>query len=83
MLSVKDNLITIRGLIIPVDWDDGGKATAVAASTFEEEEYLLDYSKKIDRLLSLIHKEVEVTGYVREKNGKKTMTVKEFHLKRT
>jgi hypothetical protein len=83
MLSAKDTLITIRGLIIPVNWDERGKVTAIAASTFDEEEYLLDYNKEIDRLFSLIRKEVEVTGYVRKEKGKKIMKVQKFHLKRT
>jgi hypothetical protein len=83
MLNTNDRLITIRGLIIPVNWDEGGKVTAIATSTFEEEEYLLDYNKKIDRLFSLIRKEVEVTGYVRKEEGKKIMKVQKFHLKRT
>ncbi|MGD9320691.1 MAG: hypothetical protein PVH99_12025 [Desulfobacteraceae bacterium] len=83
MLSVDDRLITIRGLIIPVNWDEMGKVTAIAASTFDEEEYMLDYNKKIDRLFSLIRKEVEVTGYVRKEKGKKIMKVQKFHVKRT
>jgi hypothetical protein len=83
MLRLKNNLITIRGLIIPAKWDDGGKVTAVATSTFDEEEYLLEYNKEIDRLFSLVRKEVEVTGYVREENGKKIIKVQKFHLKRT
>jgi hypothetical protein len=83
MLTAKGKLITIRGLIMPVNWDERGNVTAIAASTFDEEEYLLDYNKKIERLFPLIRKEVEVTGYVRVENGKKVMTVKKFHLKRT
>ncbi|MGD9041741.1 MAG: hypothetical protein PVH82_19020 [Desulfobacteraceae bacterium] len=83
MLTAKGKLITIRGLIMPVNWDERGNVTAIATSTFDEEEYLLDYNKKIDRLFPLIRKEVEVTGYVRVENEKKVMTVKKFHLKRT
>ena len=82
MLSAEDRLTTIRGLIIPVNWDDRGEVTEIATSTFDEEEYLLDYNKKIDRLFSLIRKEVEVTGYVRTEKGKKIMKVQKFHLKR-
>jgi len=82
MLSAKDRLITIRGLIIPVNWDERGKVTAIAASTFDEQEYLLEHDKTIDPLFSLIRKEVEVTGYVRQEKGKKIMTVQEFHLNR-
>lgn len=83
MLNAKGRLITIRGLIIPVNWDERGKVTAIAASTFDEEEYLLEHDKKLNPPFSLIRKEVEVTGYVREEKGKKIMTVQEFHLKRT
>lgn len=83
MLNAKSKLITIRGLIMPVNWDERGKVTAIAASTFDEEEYLLEYNKKIDQLFSLLRKEVEVTGYVREEEGEKVMMVKKFHLKRT
>ncbi len=79
----KDRLITIQGLIIPVNWDEKGRVTAIAASTFDEEEYLLDHNTKVEPLFSLVRKEVAVTGYVREEMGKKIMTVQKFHLKRT
>ena len=83
MLSAKDRLVTIRGLIIPVNWDEKGKVTAIAASAFDEEEYLLVNNKKVEPLFSLIRKVVEVTGSVREERGKKIMTVQKFHLNRT
>lgn len=83
MLNAEDRLITVRGLLVPAAWDEKGEVTAIATSTFDEEEYLLDYNKKIDRLLLLVQKEVEVSGYVRNEKGKKIMKVQKFHLKRT
>jgi 5S rRNA maturation endonuclease (ribonuclease M5) len=74
-------IITIRGIVIPVDWDEKGKVIAAALSTHKEDEYLIDHDYKGQELLHHIQKEVEVSGVVRKNNGKKIIVVQKYILK--
>lgn len=76
-----NNLVTISGIVIPVDWDEKGNVVAVAVSTCDEVEYLIDRHEKGEELLSLIRKEVEISGLVHEDKGSKTIAVKKYRLK--
>ncbi len=67
--------ISLRGIVIPVDWDEEGNALKVALLTAHEKEYLLRDDGNSSRLLSLLRQEVDVTGTVREEAGKKVITV--------
>lgn len=69
-------LITIKGIVIPVDWDEKGNATAVAISTHTEEEYLVSNDSKGKELLKFVRDRVEVTGPVMEVAGIKIIKVK-------
>lgn len=72
---------TIAGIIIPIDWDDYDDVTRVAIQTSEEEEYLVDQTKKGKELLDFIEEEVEVTGSVREdEDGNFIIEVNEYGL---
>jgi 5S rRNA maturation endonuclease (ribonuclease M5) len=68
-------IITLRGIVIPVDWDEEGEVIAAALSTHNEEEYLIDHDHMGRKLMEYIHNEVEVRGVVRKKNNKKTITI--------
>lgn len=69
----------IRGLVIPVEWDDEGQATAVAISAFDETEYWVTRGAKGARLLALVHREVEVHGLVQDMgSGKKLIRVERY-----
>ena len=72
----KNRIITIRGIVIPVDWDQMGKPVSAAIATHTEEEYLIISDSKGKKLLDLIRKGVEVTGSVKEIAGIKIIKVK-------
>jgi len=75
------NLTTIRGLVIPVDWDDKGNVTATAISTHLEEEYLVDQDAWGEALLAFLRQRVKVSGSVAlKKDGKKVITVKKYEV---
>jgi len=78
---VGERLITIRGIVIPVDWDEKGKVVAAAISTHNEDEYLIDNDYKGEKLLHFVQEEVEVSGIARKNKDKKTITVKKYILK--
>ena len=77
-LKVGERLITIKGIVIPVDWDKEGKVVAAAISTHDEDEYLIDNNHKGRELLDLLQEEVQVTGIMREVDGKKAITAKMY-----
>jgi hypothetical protein len=74
-------LTTLRGLVIPVDWDDKGNVTATAISTHLEEEYLVDQNAWGEALLAFLRQRVKVSGsIVLKEDGKKVITVKKYEV---
>jgi hypothetical protein len=75
------NLTTIRGLVIPVDWDDKGNVTATAISTHLEEEFVVDQNAWGEALLAFLRQRVKVSGsVVLKEDGKKVITVKRYEV---
>ena len=70
--------VSIKGILIPVDWDDKGNVTKAAILTANEDEYIVEEKEKGKKLLGLMQQAVEVSGVVREKAGKKMITVEKF-----
>jgi 5S rRNA maturation endonuclease (ribonuclease M5) len=73
-------VITIRGIVIPVDWDEKGTVIAAALSTHNEEEYSIDHDYKGAELLRYIRKEVQVSGVARKNNNKKEITITTYEV---
>ena len=70
------NLVTIRGVLVPVRWSDDGKITAVGISGFDECDYLIKSSHSLDYWLSLLRDEVEILGAITgEAQGLKVIEV--------
>ena len=71
----------MRGLVVPVDWDDKGNVIATAISTHLEEEYLVDQNAWGEALLAFLRQRVKVSGSIIVKeDGKKVITVKKYEL---
>lgn len=75
-----NELFSIRGLVVPVDWDETGKVTAVAISTFDEEEYIVSRKGKGSELLTFLRKVVEVEGIPSVVEDERMITVKRYRL---
>lgn len=75
------NPVTIRGIVIPADWDEKGNVVAVAVSTYDEVEYLIENHEKERELKAVIREEVEVSGIVREEKKKLIMKIKDYRIK--
>ena len=74
-------LATVRGLVIPVDWDDKGNVIATAISTQLEEEYLVEQNAWGEALLAFLRQRVKVSGSVAVKEGgRKVITVKRYEV---
>jgi hypothetical protein len=51
---VDEKLTTIKGIVIPVDWDEKGKVVTAAISTQTEDEYVIHKNYKGKELLDLL-----------------------------
>ena len=75
------SLTTVRGLVVPVDWDDKGNVIATAISTHLEEEYLVDQNAWGEALLAFLRQRVKVSGSIAVKeDGKKVITVNKYEV---
>ena len=82
MMSHSDHKqITIRGLIVPSEWDDTGNVISISISTFNEDEYLVDKDSISKKLLSYMREGVEASGFVREEEGMKRIKIKRYRIK--
>lgn len=70
----------IRGLVIPVDWDDKGNVTATAISTHLEEDYLVEQDARGEALLAYLRQRVKVSGSIVLKDGKKVILVRKYEV---
>ena len=71
----------VRGIIVPVDWDENGNVIGLTLQTTNEEEYFIDQNRKGEELVAFIHHKVEVAGTVREgAYGNALINVKRFRL---
>ena len=77
----EDRQATIRGLVVPVEWNEKGNVTATAISTNYEEEYLIDQNAWGEALLAFLRERVKVSGsIIQNKNGKKIITVSKYEV---
>lgn len=60
------NPITLTGLVIASDWDIDGNPIGVYLAAFNDDEYLVENKRIVRELVHLIHKKVEITGYLRK-----------------
>jgi hypothetical protein len=71
----KNGLVTLKGIIIPVDWDNKGNASAIAISTHGEQEYIICKDKKGKKLFNFVHDSVQVRGKIVEAAGIKAIKI--------
>jgi hypothetical protein len=72
----------IKGIVIPVAWDEEGDVLAVSILTDNEDEYFVDHQDKGIEFLDLINAEVKVDGDVNIVNGEKRIKIKRYFIKR-
>ncbi len=81
MCSEQQQLTTIKGILLPVDWDEEGNALAVAVMGMDEQEHLVEQNEKGKELIYLIRQEVEVSGVIQDvTGGRKIIIVKRYKL---
>ena len=76
-----DVIATIRGILVPADWDERGNIIATSVMTYFEEDYLIEQNPRGEELLPYIRQKIKVRGVVRcQENGKKVVTVEDFEI---
>lgn len=73
---------TIRGIVLPVVWDERGNGVDFAILTHDEDEYRISKNEKGRDLMAHARKEVEVSGLVSGDRNRKTISVRKYSLKR-
>jgi len=71
----------VRGIVIPVAWDEQGNVIATAIFDHDENEYLVDKAGRGEEFLSLIRQEIEAKGVVTGQAHKKIFTIREYNLR--
>ncbi len=75
----KANLVSVKGIVIPIDWDENGQILSLAIATFKEEEFLINNDHRGRDLFHFMQKPVEVTGEIKEREGRKILRVWNIH----
>ena len=75
------SLVAIRGVLVPVVWDESGEIEAVGISGIDECNYLIRSSRGLDYWLPLLREEVEALGEITgETHGLKVIEVRYLKL---
>jgi len=75
-----EDMIKIRGVVVPRKWDENGRVVAVTILTHDEDEYYIENDGRGKELKAFIRENVEVSGTVRPQEGIKVIQVKKFKL---
>ena len=71
---------SIKGIVIPSDWDSNGNVISMAIATRNEEEYIIENHQKLLNLKELLRQEVVVNGSIKCRNNSKVINVKSIRL---
>ena len=69
---------TIRGMVLPQQWDDSFRVTEVLIACKDEREIRVENFEHLPNLLSLSRAEAVFTGVVQKKEGVESMIVESF-----
>ena len=71
---------SIRGIVIPSDWDSNGNVIALAIATRDEEEYIIENHHSLSDIKKLLRQEVVVNGSIKCRNNSKIINVKSIRI---
>ena len=71
---------SIKGIVIPSDWDSNGNVISLVIATRDEEEYIIENHQKLSNLKKLLRKEVVVNGSIKCRNNYKIINVKSIRI---
>jgi len=69
----------ISGIIMPHNWDEGGRIIEIALYTNTEEVYAVEHNHITQELMNFMHNRVEVKGKIRKhQDGSKSIAVQNY-----
>lgn len=74
----RPHTVTVRGMVVPQQWDEQFRVTEVLIACKDEREILVENFKSLPSLLSLSRNEAMFTGVVRKERGVESMIVESF-----
>ena len=73
-----EKIQTVKGVIIPSEWDNAGDFTKVSLSAIDDEEYLIENGEKF---IELINQCISATGTIKkDKRSSKTIHIKKYSV---
>ena len=78
----REDLVSVRGILVPIDWDENGRVLTTAVFTDQEDEFVIDNRSKGEELHGYLRAEVEITGSLMEREGRRMIRVEKFALLR-
>jgi hypothetical protein len=73
-------MVYVRGIIVPVKWDENGNVAGFGIETFDEDFYLIDGPREVGRLKQVMRQEVELGGDIHLISGKKIINVRDIRI---
>ncbi len=71
-------MISVKGILIPVNWDKKGNVVSVAIATDDESEYLIEDQELAEKLKRRLRQVVQVRGVVEKAQGKNIIKIKQW-----
>ncbi len=79
--GMRDHLVTITGVVIPIEWSDDHQVSGVAVAGWGETDYLIRNDDMGKELLKLLHGQVRVMGEVTmDEEGRNWIYVRSFQI---
>jgi hypothetical protein len=73
-------MIRINGIVIPIDWDPGGRVVAVAIATYDEGFYPVALHAKGPELIAHLRKTIQADGQIEIRDGRQTIRIDRYTL---
>ena len=71
---------SIKGIVIPSDWDSKGNVISLVIATRDEQEYIIENHQQFSNLKKLLRQEVVVIGSIKFRNNSKMINVKSIRI---
>ena len=78
MDNMEKSFKKIKGVLLPVKWDENGSVQDIALYADDENEYIVVKNIKSKEMIKLLRQQVELYGTVQCKKGKHTIDVKRY-----
>lgn len=78
MKNMQGSYKKIKGVLLPVKWDDNGCVQDIALYANDENEYIIVKNLKSKEMIKMLRQQVELYGTVQFKDGKHIILVEKY-----